>query len=306
MKPYTISRLNKHALADRHYLLHAREAEWEEVDRQGAVLDTTGLSKLRIVCSNCGCVLTQDSSCEFIRDALRCPDCGEKFFHVSRMVRAATPAARRVETPVERRAETPAARRAATPEIPLPPVSAHPRSESASVSARERERAEAIRSYGYSDDMGMFKLLDFACRKGFKGRATRREFWLVQLALTLVLIVLALIVCSKEMAESILLRGVVGGFSAVSFKVYFCVLVRRLHDIGKSGWWVYLAPCPFVPQLMACALIVLFIVPFFSLLLIYPPLILLFILCFILHVIFTLRDSQHGTNKYGPSYKYPD
>lgn len=290
MKPYTISRLNKQALADRHYLLHAREAEWEEVDRQGAVLDTTGLSKLRIVCSNCGCVLTQDSSCEFIRDALRCPDCGEKFFHVSRMVRAATPAARRE----------------ATPAPPFPPVSAHPRSESVSVSARERERAEAIRSYGYSDDMGMFKLLDFACRKGFKGRATRREFWLVQLALTLVLIVLALIVCSKEMAESILLRGVVGGFSAVSFKVYFCVLVRRLHDIGKSGWWVYLAPCPFVPQLMACALIVLFIVPFFSLLLIYPPLILLFILCFILHVIFTLRDSQHGTNKYGPSYKYPD
>ena len=304
MKQYAIRRLNKHALADRHYLLHAREAEWEEVDRQEAVLDTTGLSKLRIVCSNCGCVLTQDSSCEFIRDALRCPDCGEKFFHVSRMVRAATPAARRVETPAERRAATPAARRAATPEIPLPPVSAHPRSESASVSARERERAEAIRSYGYSDDMGMFKLLDFTCRKGFKGRATRREFWLVQLALTLILIVLALIICSKGMAESILLRGVVLGFSAASFKAYFCVLVRRLHDVGKSGWWCFLAPVPFV-YLQILLFIVLSFFYLFSPWLALPLLVLAFF-GFYIHLILPLRDSQHGTNKYGPSYKYPD
>ena len=304
MKQYAIRRLNKHALADRHYLLHAREAEWEEVDRQEAVLDTTGLSKLRIVCSNCGCVLTQDSSCEFIRDALRCPDCGEKFFHVSRMVRAATPAARRVETPAERRAATPAARRAATPEIPLPPVSAHPRSESASVSARERERAEAIRSYGYSDDMGMFKPLDFTCRKGFKGRATRREFWLVQLALTLILIVLALIICSKGMAESILLRGVVLGFSAASFKAYFCVLVRRLHDVGKSGWWCFLAPVPFV-YLQILLFIVLSFFYLYSPWLALPLLILAFF-GFYIHLILPLRDSQHGTNKYGPSYKYPD
>ena len=171
---------------------------------------------------------------------------------------------------------------------------------------QKREREEALDAYGYSDDMGMFKLLDFACRKGFKGRATRREFWLVQLALTLILIVLALIICSKAIAESILLQGVVLGFAAASFKAYFCVLVRRLHDIGKSGWWVCLSPCPFVPQIMACALITLFIEPFFALLLIYLPLTLLFILSLILHVIFPLRDSQRGTNKYGPSYKYPD
>lgn len=89
MKPYTISTLNKSSLADRYSLLHARDAAWEEVDNPGSVLDATGLDNLRVICSNCGSVLTQDSSCEFIRGALRCPDCGEKFFHVSRMVRKA-------------------------------------------------------------------------------------------------------------------------------------------------------------------------------------------------------------------------
>lgn len=171
-----------------------------------------------------------------------------------------------------------------------------------------RDREEALDAYGYSEDMGMFKFLGFACRKGFKGRATRREFWRVQHALMLILLVLPWI----AVPESILLRGVALGLLAASFKAYFCVLVRRLHDIGMSGWWVvYLAPCPFVPQIMGFALLALYVDPDIGLLLIsplfiYPPLTLLFILCLILHVIFPLRDSQRGTNKYGPSYKYPD
>ena len=300
MKPYTISRLNKHALADRHYLLHAREAEWEEVDRQGAVLDTTGLSKLRIVCSNCGCVLTQDSSCEFIRDALRCPDCGEKFFHVSRMVRAATPAVRRVETPVERRAET--------PEIPLPPVSTHPRSESASVSARERKRAEAIRSYGYSDDMNPFQVFAFCLTRhyaDFSPRATRQEFCRYLLIL-IPLIIAAVLVDLRVLRNGNAFCVIIA--CAITLLPTAAVLARRTHDIGRD--LDRLAKSASVAAGFAILSAVIFAVSEYIVLLPVSIVVVLLLYMFIALPICIFRalfyDSQHGTNKYGPSYKYPD
>jgi uncharacterized membrane protein YhaH (DUF805 family) len=51
------------------------------------------------------------------------------------------------------------------------------------------------------------------------------------------------------------------------------ILVRRLHDIGRSGWWILLMIIPMIGSLII--------------------------------LIFTLFDSQKGENEYGMSLKYP-
>ena len=49
------------------------------------------------------------------------------------------------------------------------------------------------------------------------------------------------------------------------------MFVRRLHDIGKSGWWILIGIVPFIGAILL----------FF----------------------FTIRDSQPGINQYGPKPK---
>lgn len=53
------------------------------------------------------------------------------------------------------------------------------------------------------------------------------------------------------------------------------VAVRRLHDIGKSGWWLLLALVPFVNFVFA-----------------------------IVMLIWCIKDGDKGDNKFGPSPKY--
>ncbi|MFN3568205.1 MAG: DUF805 domain-containing protein [Caldimicrobium sp.] len=52
---------------------------------------------------------------------------------------------------------------------------------------------------------------------------------------------------------------------------YLAVTVRRLHDVGKSGWWILISLVPFIGLIW-----------------------LLVLLC---------TDSQPGENKYGPNPK---
>lgn len=60
-------------------------------------------------------------------------------------------------------------------------------------------------------------------------------------------------------------------FGLAIFVPALAVLFRRLHDIGKSGWWLFIIFVPFVGP--------------------------------ILFLIFLIRDSQAGPNKYGPNPK---
>ena len=76
----------------------------------------------------------------------------------------------------------------------------------------------------------------------FQGRASRSEFWYFALFNFLVNIVLS-------MVAGVLgnLGGVLAGLVMLGlFLPGLAVLVRRLHDVDRSGWWYFLLLVPLV------------------------------------------------------------
>lgn len=111
----------------------------------------------------------------------------------------------------------------------------------------------------------------------FKGRSRRSEYWYVQLFL----VVTNLAVAGIDLA---LMDGDVdrfianGGGGIVGLIWIFAtivpalaVLIRRLHDTGKTGWWALVGFIPFVGAIVL--------------------------------LVFTVTDSSPGENKYGTSPK---
>jgi uncharacterized membrane protein YhaH (DUF805 family) len=73
----------------------------------------------------------------------------------------------------------------------------------------------------------------------FTGRARRMEYWMYTLIYVLIAIVLGLLDAMLGDAQ------ILGGLLAIAlFLPSLGVTVRRLHDTGRSGWWVLIA---FVP-----------------------------------------------------------
>lgn len=79
----------------------------------------------------------------------------------------------------------------------------------------------------------------------FNGRARRREYlWLYVIALLLVGVGLSIDVAVSVKTEY-LTYGVIGLFIAALFVIpLFAAGSRRLHDIGRSGWWQLLWVLP--------------------------------------------------------------
>ena len=77
----------------------------------------------------------------------------------------------------------------------------------------------------------------------FDGRASRSEFWWFVLFYVIVSVVVAVV--GNMMGDSVGmgLRGLVG----LAFLLPMLGLeIRRLHDTGRSGWWVLIAFVPLV------------------------------------------------------------
>ncbi len=137
---------------------------------------------------------------------------------------------------------------------------------------------------GYHDGMGLWDIFKLTMTKNFaefSGRATRREYWMFQLAGILFWFVFSFAVVILSGVLSLIDESLVIVAMFLSYLYPLAILipslgilVRRLHDTGRSGWMILLGLIPFVGP------IVLFI--------------------------FTLLDSQPGTNAYGPSLKYPN
>lgn len=104
---------------------------------------------------------------------------------------------------------------------------------------------------------------------GFKGRASRAEYWWFILFCDLVSVVLVLVdlvLFSATQSEFFATTGFHGIWTLAMFLPSTAVLVRRLHDTGKSAWWMLLF-------LTIIGVIVVFI--------------------------FTLLRGNEGSNKYG-------
>ena len=113
----------------------------------------------------------------------------------------------------------------------------------------------------------------------FKGRSRRSEYWWIQLFLVLTnlavaAIDLALMDCDVDRFIANGGGGIVGLiWILVTIVPALAVLVRRLHDTGKTGWWALIG---FVPLIGGIVLLV-----------------------------FTVLDSDAGENKFGVSPKVP-
>jgi uncharacterized membrane protein YhaH (DUF805 family) len=100
---------------------------------------------------------------------------------------------------------------------------------------------------------------------GFSGRARRSEFWWYSLFTFVVYLVVALL-------DAALHTTVLGLIVALGLLLpSLAVTVRRLHDTGRSGWWILIGLIP-----LAGAIVLL---------------------------VFECTDSEPGPNRFGPSPK---
>ena len=88
----------------------------------------------------------------------------------------------------------------------------------------------------------------------FKGRATRSEFWYFYLFFYLIIFLLTFISGIIKEGEVMFVIGVI--FVLGSLIPFAAVTARRLHDVGRSGWWQVLAAIPYVNIIGVIALIV--------------------------------------------------
>ena len=85
----------------------------------------------------------------------------------------------------------------------------------------------------------------------FSGRARRKEYWMFVLVQTIVMI--GLMILDSVLGLDFELQGISLGYGylyligiIVHFIPSLAVLVRRLHDVGKSGWFYFIFLIPII------------------------------------------------------------
>jgi len=87
----------------------------------------------------------------------------------------------------------------------------------------------------------------FSQYANFNGRARRSEYWWFNLFNLIINIVTDVIDSSLGMGMIAYGVGYVGFIAFLALLLpSICVSVRRLHDLGKSGWWLLIAIIPIV------------------------------------------------------------
>ena len=94
----------------------------------------------------------------------------------------------------------------------------------------------------------------------FSGRARRKEFWMFFLFSTIISVILAVV--DQFMGWQFEMGGDIIGFLSTLYYLavvvpYLAVIVRRLHDTGRTGWWMLIAFIPFVGVLILLVFLIL-------------------------------------------------
>ena len=128
----------------------------------------------------------------------------------------------------------------------------------------------------------------------FKGRARRKEYWGFYLFYTIALIIIGIIVAAGgatadpvaleagdlSSAPLVMIGFILGGiFILASLLPSLALLVRRLHDIGQSGWLVLI-------------IVILGLIPYLG------------FLSSIAIIVIGVIDTKPEENKYGPPPKH--
>ncbi|MGG4219336.1 DUF805 domain-containing protein [Paenibacillus jamilae] len=101
---------------------------------------------------------------------------------------------------------------------------------------------------------------------GFQGRARRTEYWMFVLFSVIATVVIGII--DGLFGLTPILTYI---YSLAVLLPSLAVMARRLHDTGKSGWWILIALVPLVGSIIL--------------------------------IVFFCLDSQPGDNKYGKNPK---
>lgn len=112
----------------------------------------------------------------------------------------------------------------------------------------------------------------------FSGRSRRTEYWMFQLFNLLLGLALGLVgfftgFLLSERDGFNVFAICLGIYGIVSFVPALSVTVRRLHDIGRSGWWYFIGIVPLIGGIIL--------------------------------LVFTVLDSDPDRNEYGPNPKVP-
>ncbi|MDZ7658252.1 DUF805 domain-containing protein [Fodinibius sp.] len=113
----------------------------------------------------------------------------------------------------------------------------------------------------------------------FEGRARRKEYWMFTLINFLIYVALQAIMVmfggmDPESSIGVLITGILGLYSLAVFIPSIAVGVRRLHDTGRSGWWLLISLVPIIGAIVL--------------------------------LVFLVQDSQPGANQYGENPKRVD
>lgn len=105
----------------------------------------------------------------------------------------------------------------------------------------------------------------------FSDRSRRKEYWMFMLIAALLSLVLTMVdaFAGLELAEDVGILSTL--FSLLLIVPSLSVTFRRLHDTGKSGWWILISLIP--------------------------------IIGWIVLLVFTVQDSETGVNRFGTNPK---
>ena len=109
----------------------------------------------------------------------------------------------------------------------------------------------------------------------FEGRARRKEYWffvLFYLIFMVVAIVVDAVLGTEYYIDEFDTIGLFTTlFSLAMIVPSLAVFARRLHDVGRSGWWILISLIPLIGGIIL--------------------------------LVFAVLDSQEGENRFGPNPK---